>query len=211
MHKKLGLGLLSLILLVGCAGQETTPVQAPLYVFEENQHYTQLAQPLPEGVAPVLEYFYYGCTTCYQLTDAITQWSQSEAVALGRVPVHSQTDLVDAARIFHTLAVIGEQAKYSIGYQMFQAQNTSLQGADRINAFLQQYAVDPQAFWEAWGSEAVERRLIGSYMLTQLAAIQSTPAFVVQGRYKVELPVIESVDELFALLSYLNQKTLSDD
>ena len=171
--------------------------------FRAGEHYEVLEQPLPEGVAPVTEFFYYGCRACYQLADAIAAWSQENDIPVGLVPAHTENNLVDAARLYHTLAVVGRLDLYKAGFVLFQTEKSDLQGEDRINAFLAEQGVDQNLFWQSWKGEEVSRRLAGSYMLTRTAGILNTPSFVVHGRYKVDTSVIHSVEELFALLQYL--------
>lgn len=172
-------------------------------VFQQGKDYTVLAEPLPAGVAAVTMYFYYGCRTCYQLAEPVAGWSVEKKIAVGLVPAHSESGLVDAARLYHTLGVLGLLKHYRAGYVLFQDKENKAQGVDRINQFLDEIGQDHKQFWAAWESEAVNQRLAGSLQLTQLAGIASTPAFVVHGRYKIELTVIDSVDRLFLLLEYL--------
>jgi thiol:disulfide interchange protein DsbA len=198
-----GIIVLLSVVLVGCAAKTDEPGAAVVPTFAEGEHYTHLAEPLPDNVAPVLLYFYYGCTSCKALALPLAEWSQSEGVNMGLVPVHDDSQLVDAARVFHALAVSGAGDRYVLGYDLFQDQNISLQGGERINAYLDRYQVNQNDFWQAWRSEAVEKRLVGSYWLTRAAGVRITPSFVVQGRYKVELPVINSFEELTELLAFL--------
>lgn len=186
-----------MLLCVGFGAMAETPV------FEEGKDYTVLAEPLPVGVAPVTMFFYYGCRTCYQLAEPIAGWSAEMKIPVGLVPAHTENGLVDAARLYHTLGVLGQLKHYRSGYVLFQDQKSKTQGVDRINEFLDEIGQDHAQFWAAWESDAVNQRLAGSLELTRLAGIASTPAFVVHGRYKVELSVINSVDRLFQLLEYL--------
>jgi len=171
--------------------------------YKEGKDYTVLAEPLPAGVAPVTMYFYYGCRACYQLAEPVAGWSAEKEIPVGLVPAHSENGLVEAARLYHALGVLGQLKHYRAGYVLFQSQNHKAQGADRINEFLDEIGQDRNVFWAAWESDAVNQRLAGSLELTRLAGIASTPAFVVHGRYKVELSVIESAEGLFELLEYL--------
>lgn len=172
-------------------------------LFEEGKDYTVLAEPLPAGVAQVTMFFYYGCRACYQLAEPVMGWSAEKEIPVGMVPAHSESGLVDAARLYHSLAVLGQLKHYRAGYVLFQGKDHKAQGVDRINEFLDEIGQDRDQFWAAWESEAVNQRLGGSLELTRRASITNTPAFVVHGRYKVELAVIESVDRLFLLLEYL--------
>lgn len=171
--------------------------------FVEGRDYKVLAQALPTGVAPVTMFFYYGCRACYQLSEPVAGWGQEKKIRVGLVPAHSETGLVDAARLYHTLGVLNQLQHYRGGYVLFQSERHEAEGVDRVNEFLDEIGQDREQFWAAWKSEAVDQRLAGSLQLTRLAGIASTPAFVVHGRYKVELSVIESVDGLFELLEYL--------
>lgn len=184
-----------LCLALGAQAEQTT--------FTEGKDYTLLATPLPSGVAPVTMFFYYGCRTCYQLAEPMAAWSAEQKIPLGLVPAHTETGLVDAARLYHTLAALGQIEHYRAGYILFQSQQHKAQGEDRVNEFLDEIGQDREQFWAAWQSDAVNQRLAGSLELTRLAGISSTPAFIVHGRYKVELAVIENVDQLFELLEYL--------
>jgi thiol:disulfide interchange protein DsbA len=194
--------LFSVGLLTACAAKQAEEA-VDTYSFNSGEHYTVLEQPLPDAVAPVIEFFYFGCRACYQLADAVAGWSEQTGIPVALVPAHTDTKLVDAARLYHTLAEMGEVQHYKAGYVLFQTNNSSKQGEARVNEFLQALQIDQERFWQVWGSDAVNQRLAGSFMLTRAAGITSTPAFVVQGRYRVEPSVIESVDELFALLEHL--------
>lgn len=187
-------------------GQAEEPTQPVLVEYIEGRDYTVLDQPFPEGAAPVVEFFYYGCRACYYMTDEISEWSQASKTPVALVPAHTDTNLVDSARLYHTFNVIGRSDLHVYGYVLFQQEGASLQGEARINALLDEHKVDQTLFWQAWSSDTVNQRLAGSYKLTKLAGVTSTPSFIVAGKYRVELGVIEGTEGLFALLSYLVNK-----
>lgn len=172
----------------------------------EGRDYTVLEQPFPEGAAPVIEFFYYGCRACYYMTDEISAWSQASKIPVALVPAHTDTTLVDSARLYHTFNAIGRSDLHVYGYILFQQEDANLQGEERINALLAEHNVDQELFWQTWKSDVVNKRLAGSYQLTQLAGVASTPSFIVAGKYRVELGVIEGTEGLFSLLSYLVNK-----
>lgn len=182
------------------------PTQPVLVEYVEGRDYTVLQQPFPEGAAPVIEFFYYGCRACYYMTDEISEWSQASKTPVALVPAHTDTNLVDSARLFHTFNAIDRSDLHIYGYVLFQQEDPSLQGKARINALLNEHAVDQELFWQAWKSDEVNQRLAGSYQLTKLAGIESTPSFIVAGKYRVELGVIDGTEGLFGLLSYLVSK-----
>jgi thiol:disulfide interchange protein DsbA len=178
--------------------------EKPTVSFTQGEHYQVLAEPLPQGVAAVTEFFYFGCRSCYQLAPAIAEWSQTTRIPVGMVPAHAETAMADAARLYHTFAQMGVLGKmYELGYVMFQTDEVKLQGKARIDSYLERHDVNKDTFWATWSSSAVEQRLAGSLMLTKMAKITKTPTFVVHGRYVVDLESLESVEQLFELLEHL--------
>lgn len=177
-------------------------------VFVAGKHYQVLPQPLPtDPTAPVMEFMYYGCKTCFQLSPAIAEWSNTTKIGVTLVPAHSESAMVDEARMFHTFEVMGILGEmYETGFVIFQTDQTKLQGADRVNSFLAQHKVNKEKFWDTWKSDAVKQRLAGSAALTKQAKIFKTPTFVVHGVYLVDLESLKSVEELFVLLEYLAAK-----
>jgi len=207
-----------ILLLAGCtssgqqaseqlsAQQEQSAV--PIFEFEEGTHYAVLASPLPD-LAPVVEFFYFGCRSCYQLIPELSQWSRRSGNNIALVPAHTETKLVDGARLFHTFVEMGVLDKmYELGFVIYQTEESELYGKARIDDFLNRHQVDTQRFWDTWSSEAVNRRLATSQQLTRLAGVVKTPTFVVNGRYRVETDTIKSMDELYALLTYLADKKI---
>jgi thiol:disulfide interchange protein DsbA len=172
--------------------------------FIDGKHYQQLSEALPVGNAPITEFFYFGCRSCYQLVPAIAEWSHETGIRVAAIPAHGDTALADAARLYHTFAELGELGNmYELGYVMFQTDKVKLQGKERIDSYLDRHKIDKTRFWSTWNSPAVERRLASSLALTKMAKITKTPAFVVHGRYLVDLESLQSAEQLFEVLEYL--------
>lgn len=182
------------------------PIKA---VFEEGKHYEILQNPLPTMAAPVVEFMYYGCRTCFQLAPAIAEWSYTKKIDVVLVPVHSDSAMVEEARLFHTFQVMGVLDKmYEEGFVMVQTDKSKLQGADRVNSFLDKNGVNKDKFWQVWKSQEVNQRLAGSAALTKQAQISKTPTFIVHSKYKVDVESLKTVEELFELLEFLNAKQI---
>lgn len=198
--------LVSVLWLAGCAQPSANDVAANALAtqqqdYVEGEDYRLLEQPIANA-PDVIELFFYGCRACYHLTDEISDWSAEQGIQVNLVPAHSDTNLVEGARMFHTFGVLNRLDLHVDGYVLFQ-EPSELQGEERINALLAERGVDKDEFWAAWGGEAVNQRLAGSYQLTAMAGISSTPAFLVKGKYLVELGVIDGSEGLLNLLEYL--------
>jgi protein dithiol oxidoreductase (disulfide-forming) len=176
--------------------------------FVEGKQYQVLPTFLPTNAAvPVMEFMYYGCETCFKLAPAIAEWSYTKKIGVTLVPVHSESAMVDEARMFHTFQVAGMFSEmYEEGFAMFQSKETTLQGEERVNSFLAKHSMNKEKFWQAWNSDAVKQRLVKSAELTKLAQVTKTPTFVVHGAYKVDISSVKSIEELFLLLEYLTAK-----
>jgi len=175
--------------------------------FVEGKHYKKLATPLPATMGPVVEFIYFGCKSCYQLVPEVANWSFTTGIGVVLVPAHSETTMLDEARMFHTFDQMGVMDKmYELGYVIFQTQKTNLQGEARVNSFLERHKVDKEKFWAIWKSDVVSQKLKQSAALTKHAQISKTPTFIVHGVYRVDVETLQSVEELFELLSYLVNK-----
>ncbi len=191
------------------AANESPSKEPPVNkTFVVGKHYKVLPQALPSNPgAPVMEFMYYGCRSCFQLAPAIAEWSATKNIGVALVPAHSENAMVEEARIFHTfdaMGVLGEM--YEEGFVMVQTDKTKLQGVERVNYFLEQHKVDKDKFWATWKSEQVNKRLAASAALTKQAQIMKTPSFIVNGVYQVDTESVKSVEELFELLEYLVAK-----
>lgn len=175
--------------------------------FVQGKHYELLETPLPVGVAMVVEFMYYGCKVCFQIAPSVAEWAHITGTDVSLIPAHSETTMVNEARMFHAFEVMGVLPQmYEDGYVIFQTNKSKLQGAERVNSFLEAKGIDKDKFWQIWGSEDVSSRLISSAKLTRMAKIQKTPTFVVHGLYKVDVESLKSIEELFALLTFLVEK-----
>jgi len=191
------------------AAKEPSPKELSVNkTFVVGKHYQVLPQALPTSPdTPVMEFMYYGCRSCFQLAPAIAEWSARKNIGVSLVPAHSESAMVEEARIFHTFDVMGVLGEmYEEGFVMVQTDKTKLQGAERVNYFLEQHKVDKDKFWATWKSDQVNKRLVASAALTKQAQIMKTPTFIVNGIYKVDTESVKSVEELFELLEHLAAK-----
>ena len=173
--------------------------------FVAGVHYNELEAPLPSSMnADLTNFFYFGCPSCYQLNPALAQWRAETGATIELVPVHSEEKLVEGAMIFHTFVEMGVLAQmYEWGYVMFMQEDTEKFGWERVNEFLGDKKISRPIFWETMDSDAVRRRLGYSLRMNKHANVSITPTFVVHGRYVVNTDAVSSLDEFFALLSYL--------
>lgn len=196
-----------LLTVVGCAQTESdgsaalSPVSADTsYVV--GQDYRVLEQAIVDA-PDVIELFFYGCEACSVIAPELESWSKERELTLGLVPVHSETQLVDAARLYHTLTSMGRGDLHISAFRLYR-EESDLKGEDRLNAFLSEQEVDQAEFWSAWQSEEVQQRLVGSYALNAMVRTRVTPTFIVYGKYVVEQDyLISDKGSVFSILDYL--------
>jgi protein dithiol oxidoreductase (disulfide-forming) len=202
--------LIALIIMCGvnvAATESTANKSIPDKAFIEGKHYTILKKPVAQADIPIIEFMYFGCKVCFQMVHDIADWSQKTGIGIALVPAHSETVMVQEARMFHTFEQMDVMADmYEEGYIIFQTNLSDLQGADRVNEVLDRKGINKIEFWQVWESPAVTQRLESSKQLTQQVQVAKTPTFLVHGIYKVDVESLKSVDELFELLSFLVAK-----
>jgi len=196
-----------LLTAVGCAQTESEGSAALSPVSADNsyvvgQDYRVMDQAIV-GAPDVIELFFYGCEACSVIAPELESWSKERKLALGLVPAHSETQLVDAARLYHTLTSMGRGDLHIAAFKLYR-EESDLKGEDRLNAFLSEQEVDQAEFWSAWQSEEVQQRLVGSYALNAMIRTRVTPTFIVHGKYVVEQDyLISDKGSVFSILDYL--------
>src|SRR5690606_40599071 len=124
-----------------------------------------------------IELFFYGCEACSVIAPELESWSKERELTLGLVPVHSETQLVDAARLYHTLTSMGRGDLHIAAFKLYR-EESDLKGEDRLNAFLSEQEVDQDEFWSAWQSEDVQQSLDVSNARTELIDTHMTPTTI---------------------------------
>ncbi|OOZ36150.1 thiol:disulfide interchange protein DsbA/DsbL [Solemya velesiana gill symbiont] len=158
--------------------------------FEEDLHYFEVipAQPgAEEGKVLVLEFFWYGCSHCYNLEPHLINWLRNKPENVEFVPIpamFSRANVILHAKTFYALKLMGvaEQMHVKIFHAMHD-EKRRLDTQDAMEDFLEENKVDVEAYRKAMKSFAVQTQARRAAILAQRFNVQGVPTLVVDGKY----------------------------
>lgn len=160
----------------------------------EGIDYTVIDPPQPLSPSPgkleVAEVFAYYCIHCANAQRVVTPWKAAlpADVEFRYVPMaHGEAEPI--ARAFYAAEAMGELDRSHDG--MFKAlaidRRLKRGTADEIADFYAEMGVDREALLSTMSSFAVNAQIARNQKAVTRWAIESTPTFIVNGRYKVQV------------------------
>jgi thiol:disulfide interchange protein DsbA len=181
--------------------------------FKEGQDYFRLVPTQPTvGSADkieVAELFMYSCPHCFTLDPILDEWvGQLEpGVRFVRLPTVFNRIAQMHAQIYYTAEILAGNGTLQDLNQLhvtvfneFHRRGNRLTSVDSIERLFARYGVPADEFEKAWNSFAVNQKMRVSADLTRRYNVNSVPAIVVNGKYRVpnSAQLLDIVDELLA-------------
>ncbi len=193
----------------------TTPVVTD-WQFDEGTHYMRLvpSQPTVGGAdkIEVAEFFWYGCSHCYDLEPAINRWAENKPanVRFVRVPAMWNDVLKVHAQLYYTEEVLARNGVITdpagfrnAVFEEYHRRGNRLLNEEAITRMFERFGVSTDDFLKTWGSFEVAQKLRVANDLARRYQIASVPAIVVNGKYRTgsaeagSYPkMLEVIDEL---------------
>jgi len=156
----------------------------------------------------VVEFFWYGCSHCYDFEPLIQQWRKgvAEDVDFHGSPAVWNAPMELHAKAYYTAEVLG--VLETMGPVLFKAMNVDrkrLQSEDEIRELFVANGVSAQDFDKAFESFGVDSMVRQAMARARAAKISGTPSMMVEGKYRVsarkaggQAGMLEVVDFLVA-------------
>ena len=175
---------------------------------EAGRDYKELspAQPTHTGEKiEVLEFFFYGCSHCFNLHPFISAWEKKmpKDVELQYVPVIFRDSWEGMARTYYALEAIGQQRRlHDVLFNAWNVTNVDLSDEARVTDFVAQHGVDRAKFSAAFNSFTMSSKVSRSNQMVRDYGIRGTPTIVVDGKYVITgLEPAETVKVLDAVVA----------
>lgn len=146
------------------------------------------AQPTNTSKIEVLEFFFYGCSHCYHLNDALSAWEKRlpKDVEQVYVPVIFRDSWEPMAYTMYALEALGKRHDvHDALYKAWNVEGRDLSDEAKISAFLAGHGVDAAKFSSAYHSFAVQSKVARAKQMIRSYGINGTPTLVVEGRYVI--------------------------
>jgi thiol:disulfide interchange protein DsbA len=198
-------------------------------VYEAGVHYQELSKPLPDldkDHIEVMELFWYGCPTCYDLLPTLQIWEssyRSSDMSFRRMPLAWNQVMETHARLYLTAAELGllpEVPKsawevaptlHNAAFDAIHQNNQPLSSPEEIWPLFETEGIAKDAFESAWNSDAVSARLETVKTLSTSPELASLPALVVDGRYAVAFnEAVRTSEDFYKVLNFLIVKIRND-
>ena len=197
-----------------------------LSALTEGVEYQTLAKPLNVPKNSVVKVFSYDCPHCYQFDRSITKKLMAKLDGVKFMPYHLSTKGKlgeSASKIFSALISIDEangtdllsdeskfkQAKFAIYKARHDKNDDFNNGKDKekfLNLALEAAHVSKADYEKALNSERAKELLDAWFASYDIASISGVPAFVVSGKYLINLNAASSIDEMAKTIQELLDK-----
>ena len=136
----------------------------------------------------VLEFFFYGCSHCYNLQPELNAMEKQmpKDVELIYVPTIFSDNMEPMARTFYALESMGEL--HRVHTELFNAWHVKmmdLSSEEKITDFIAQQGVDRKKFSDAYGAFSTQSKVARSKQLVLNYGVRGTPTMTVNGKYVV--------------------------
>jgi thiol:disulfide interchange protein DsbA len=154
-----------------------------------NKDYRLVSPPQPTETGnkiEVIEFFYYGCSHCYDLEPYLKKWTSSapKDVAFRRIPAVFRDDWVPLTKTFYTLEALGEINRLQNAvFEAIHVKQINLNNEQTLLDWMEQHGVDRKKFADAYNSFSVNNRAEFAKKLTRAYGVEGTPTLVVDGKY----------------------------
>lgn len=184
--------------------------------FTEGQHYFRMVptQPTVGGAdkIEVAEFFWYGCSHCYDFEPQINRWAANKpaGVRFVRIPATWNPLVMLHAQLYYTEEVLAKNGKIADPegfrttiFEEYHRRGNRMTSEAAIQSVFERQGVSADDFANTWKSFEVAQKLRVAQDLARRYAITGVPAIVVNGKYRTGAgeaggypKLLELIDEL---------------
>jgi len=171
--------------------------------------YVQIVPPQPGESAnkiEVVEFFYYGCSHCYDLEPALSNWLKRKPadVAFRQQPAVFRENWIPLTKTYFALDALGLLPAFNDKvYSAVHNDGLGLSDEATMSKWIGQQGVDPVKFGEAYRSFAVQNQVQRAIQITRDYQVKGTPSIAVAGKYLTSPSMTGGIDRFFEVVDQL--------
>lgn len=166
-----------------------------------------------QGKVEVIDFFSYGCPVCNRLEPSINRWNNgkkdTKIMVLVDVPVDwNHPGWENLARAFYIADSLNalDKMQPALFAAIHQQGKNFKNKADLEEFFLAQGGVSRQQFEDTFDSFNVRRRMKQGELLLNEYGVMAIPAFVINGKYYVDVQTAGGMDKVLDVVDFLVNK-----
>jgi thiol:disulfide interchange protein DsbA len=173
-----------------------------------------LIAPQPDagaGAGPieVIEFFYYGCESCYRFEPMLAGWLKKLApdVSFRRVPALRRMEWVPLTTLYFALEEAGAVDRlHGEVYKAFHDKGINLRDSGNLLKWAEMHGLERAGFGKILNSESMSAKVQKARDTTVAYGVRATPSMVVDGRYLTSGGMIGSLEALLPVVDGLIDK-----
>lgn len=179
--------------------------------YVEGTHYTRLERPLqveaPPGKVEVREFFWYGCSHCFNLEPQLAAWRKPRDAFFVRTPAVLGERWLPHAHAYYALEALGRLKRlHDVFFEALHVRRLRLNTRETIADFFAGHGVERERFLAAYDSFAVNTKVNKARRLGRQYGISGVPTLAVGGRYVINNRAMSSYRDMFDLVDYLVER-----
>ena len=205
MIKKLLLALGLLTFGLACSAEESAAGKN----FVEGTHYDLISPPVhtlhPDKIE-VAEFFWYGCSHCYDFEPMLEQWRKSmpEDVSFRGIPAVWRDPMELHARAYYTAEALGVlDTMHPVLFQAMNVDRKPLASEKEIAALFVANGVSEEDFHKMFNSFGVNSQVSQGVAIGKAAKITGTPTLMVNGKYLISGRTAGGQAEMLEVVNFL--------
>ncbi len=188
---------------------------APLGVvaedWKEGDNYDLITPPVrtSSDKIEVVEFFWYGCSHCYNFEPMLTQWKKTlgeDVVVIGSPAVWNKPMELHARAFYTAQALDVLETMHPVLFQAMNVDRKRLQSEDEIKALFVANGVAAEDFDKAFNSFGIGSQVRQADARARAAKITGTPEMMVAGKYRISTRKAGSQANMLKLADHLIAK-----
>ena len=180
--------------------------------FIEDVHYTSTAKRMPtkdNNVIEVVELFSYSCPHCFRLNPYVMKWQETlpDNVKFVHVPAIFRDSWLQLAKVFYAAEATGDlDMLHSRIFDAIHVSKRRLTTEEQLLDFVAEQGIDRAKFKKTIDSFAVKSKVKQALVMSQSSGITGTPSMIVNGKYRTDIALAGSMEDMLKVVDFLIQK-----
>ncbi len=200
-------------LIIAAALILTTPI-AYGQSFVEGEDYVTLqgdAVILPDGRVEVIEFFWFGCPTCFRFEPILLAWDKPDTISFNTVPAILNRASEFHAHAYYAMELLNlENQLMQPFYDELHVKRNRVVNAEDFEAWAStQSGVDAAKLATTTHSFAAMTKVRQANLLAEKYKISGVPTIVVGGKYRTSPAMAESFIHTLEIVEFLVEEVLA--